>query len=75
MEFQSGHDEMALANLMFKNTFSNIRIGRTSSQGEEKQILVQCVLGQRSRILKALANPERRGNYKVPMIVINRTGY
>lgn len=25
--------------------------------------------------MKALENPERRGNYKVPMIVINRTGY
>lgn len=34
-----------------------------------------CVFGQRSRILKGLENPERRGNYKLPMIVINRTGY
>ena len=75
MEFQSGHDEIAIANLLFKNIFSNIRIGRTEDNGIKKQILVQCVLGQRSRILKALANPERRGNYKVPMIVISRTGY
>jgi hypothetical protein len=52
MEFQSFHDEMAIANLLFKRIFSNIRIGRTNEQGEEKQILVQCVLGQRSRILK-----------------------
>lgn len=75
MEFQSGHDELAIANLLFKNIFSNIRIGRTNDQGEEKQVLVQCVLGQRSRILKNITNPQRKGNYKVPMIVINRTGY
>lgn len=75
MEFQSYNAELAIANLLFKNIFSNIRIGRTNDAGEEKQILVQCVLGQRSRILKSLQNPERRGNYKVPMIVINRTGY
>ena len=33
------------------------------------------MFGQRSRILKNLENPEKRGNMKVPMIVINRTGY
>lgn len=33
------------------------------------------MLGQRSRILKNLENPEKRGNMKLPMIVINRTGY
>ena len=75
MEFQSYNEELAVANLLFKKVFSNIRIGRTNDQGEEKQILVQCSLGQRSRILKNIANPERRGNYKLPMIVINRTGY
>ena len=75
MEFQSGHDEFAVCNLLFKRLFNNIRIGRTNEKGEEKQIVVQCVLGQKSRILKNLINPERRGNYKVPMIVINRTGY
>ena len=25
--------------------------------------------------MKGLENPERKGNYKVPMIAINRTGY
>lgn len=25
--------------------------------------------------MKGLENPERRGNYKLPMIVIQRTGY
>ena len=33
------------------------------------------MLGQRSRILKNLQNPEKRGNMRLPMIIINRTGY
>ena len=45
MEFQSYNEELAIANLWFRRTFSDIRIGRTNEQGEEKQILVQCTLG------------------------------
>ena len=75
MEFQSYNSELAIANLLFARPFSNIRIGRTDSNGNETQIPVTCVFGQRSRILKSLENPDRRGNMKVPMIVINRTGY
>ena len=74
MEFQSYNSELAIASLLFKNIFSNIRIGRMEN-GEEKQILVQCVIGNRSRILKSLQNPERRGMYKLPLISIERTGY
>jgi len=33
------------------------------------------MLGQRSRILKNYENPEKRGNIKLPLIAINRTGY
>ena len=75
MEFQSFNAELGTANLLFKRLFSGIRIGRTNDKGEEKQILVSCIFGQRSRILKNLENPEKRGEMKVPMIVINRTGY
>lgn len=75
MEFQSFNSELGTSNLLFKRLFSNIRIGRTNKNGEETQITVPCVFGQRSRILKNLENPEKRGNMKVPMIVINRTGY
>ena len=75
MEFQSYNSELAIANLLFARPFQNIRIGRTDQQGNESQIQVTCVFGQRSRILKNLENPDRRGNMKVPMIVINRTGY
>ena len=31
--------------------------------------------GQRSRILKSIENPERKGTYKLPLICFNRTGY
>ena len=75
MEFQSFNAELGTANLLFKRIFSNIRIGRTNAKGEETQLQVPCVFGQRSRILKNLENPEKRGNIKLPMIVINRTGY
>lgn len=75
MEFQSYNSELAIANLLFARPFQNIRIGRTDSKGNESQLKVTCVFGQRSRILKALENPDKRGNMKVPMIVINRTGY
>ena len=75
MEFQSWNQELAIANLLFRRLFSNIRIGRTDAKGVETQLQVPCVLGQRSRILKNLENPEKRGNIKLPMIAINRTGY
>lgn len=52
MEFQSYNAELAIASLLFKNIFSNIRIGRTDDAGNESQLLVQCVFGNRSRILK-----------------------
>ena len=75
MEFQSYNEELALASLLFKKLFSNIRIQRTLDNGEKKETLVKCVLGQRSRIMKALENPERKGIYTLPLISINRTGY
>ena len=75
MEFQSWNNELAVSNLLFAQCFRNIRIERTEDDGSKKQILVQCMLGQRSRILKGLENPDKRGNMRLPMIIINRTGY
>lgn len=75
MEIQSFNAELAIANLMFKKIFNNISIEHTLSSGEKKQIKVNCVFGQRSRILKSHENPELKGNFKLPMIAINRTGY
>ena len=75
MEFQSYNEELGTCNLLFRRLFSNIRIQRTLDNGEKKETLVKCVLGQRSRIMKALENPERKGIYTLPLISINRTGY
>ena len=75
MEFQSYNAELATANMLFMQIFRNIRIERTEDDGNKKQMLVQCMLGQRSRILKGLENSDKRGNMRLPMIIINRTGY
>lgn len=45
MEFQSYNSELAIANLLFARPFSNIRIGRTDSNGNETQLTVTCVFG------------------------------
>lgn len=74
MQIRSYNNELAYANLLFKRLFSNIVITRRDSKNNEKKIPVKCILGNRSRILKALENPERAGNYSLPMIVIMRTG-
>ena len=75
MEVRSYNAELAIANLQFKRLFSNIIIERTTKNGNVKQIPVTCVLAQRSRIIKNWENTEKRGNIKLPMITINRTGY
>lgn len=74
MEIHSYNAELAHANIMFKRLFNNIILERIVGN-EHKKINVNCVFGQRSRILKNLQNPEKMGNIKLPIIVINRTGY
>ena len=75
MQIQSYNEELAIANLMFMRLFNNIRIQRQQNNGEVDDIKINCTLGQRSRILKSYQNPERRGQMRLPMIVVNRTGY
>lgn len=74
MEIHSYNAELAHANIMFKRLFNNIILERFA--GSEKiKIPVNCMLGQRSRILKNLQNPEKMGTIKLPLIIVNRTGY
>lgn len=75
MEVVSYNSELAIANLMFKKIFSNIKIERVDPKGKSSMIDVMCKLGQRSRIVKALENSNREGMYRLPMIIINRNGY
>ena len=75
MEIRSYNQELSYANLLFLRLFNNIVITRQLANGKSQDVKVKCVLGQRSRILKNLENPDRKGTYKIPMIAINRTGY
>lgn len=75
MQIRSFNSELAIANLMFLRLFNNIIIHRTDKSNNKKQVKVNCVLGQRSRILKNFQNQNKLGNLKLPMIAINRTGY
>lgn len=75
MEFISWNNELGVANLLFMRLFNNIQIERTDKKGRKGLLKVPCMFGQRSRIVKALENPDNKAQYKVPMIVINRTGY
>lgn len=73
MEIRSYNAELSYANLLFKKLFDNIVIER-KSKSESKQIPVTCVIGNRSRIIKNLENSDKQGIYKLPIIIITRTG-
>ena len=75
MQFVSWNNELGCATLLFARCFSNIQIERTDKKGNKSWLSVPCVNGKRSRILKELENPDRKGMYSVPMIVYQRTGY
>lgn len=75
MEIQSFNAELAIANLMFYRIFNNIQIKRKDDKGNSQTIPVNCMFGQRSRILKNWQNSEKRATVKLPLIAINRNGY
>jgi hypothetical protein len=76
MEIHSYNSELAIANLMFSRLFSDIKLQRVGvNNNVTKEVLVNCVFGNRSRIIKNWENTTKRGNMKLPLIVINRTGY
>ena len=74
MEVRSGNQELAYANILFSRLFRNIVIERQIN-GEKREVQVNCVIGNRSRIFKDLENPDKAATYKLPLIVITRTGY
>lgn len=75
MQFISYNAELGIANLLFQRLFNNIKIERTDKNGQTSWLRIPCVFGQRSRILKSFENRDRQSMYKLPLIVINRTGY
>lgn len=74
MEVRSGNQELAYANILFSRLFRNIVIERQIN-GEKVEVQVNCVIGNRSRIFKDLENPDKAATYKLPLIVVTRTGY
>ena len=75
MQIQSFNAELAMANLMFLRLFNNIKITRTNTDNTKSEIKVNCQFGQRSRIYKNWQNSEKRATMKLPMLIINRTGF
>lgn len=74
MDFRSFNNELALAQIQFMSIFSGIVISRDTKTGS-KDIMVPCVAGQRSRILKNLENPELAPRQALPIIVVERGGF
>ena len=74
MEVRSGNQELAYANILFSRIFRNIIIER-QIEGKKREVQVNCVIGNRSRIFKDLENPDKAATYKLPLIVVTRTGY
>ena len=75
MQFISFNNELGLANILFARLFKNIQIERVDRRGASSWMRVPCVNAKRSRIVKALENPERRAQYQLPLIAYSRTGY
>ena len=73
MEIRSYNHELEFANLLFSKLFRNITIEKIYN-GQMKIIPVRCMIGNRSRIFKDLENPEKKGTYTFPLIVVTRTG-
>lgn len=69
MEIHSYNQELAIANIQFKRFFNNISIWRNNEETK-----FSCVIGNRSRIFKNWENPSKNAEYKLPMIIIQRTG-
>jgi hypothetical protein len=74
MDFRSFNNELALAQIQFMSIFSGIVISRDTKNGS-KDIMVPCIAGQRSRILKNLENPELAPRQTLPIIVVERSGF
>lgn len=73
MEVRSYNHELEIANILFTKLFRNIIIERRI-KGKIKQIPVQCMIGNRSRIFKNLENPDKQAMYTFPLVVVTRTG-
>lgn len=74
MRIQSFNHELTFANICFSRLFRNITINRRTAKDKVDPIKVMCVLGSRSRIMKALENQQEKADFTLPLIAISRTG-
>lgn len=73
MEIISYNHELETANLLFSKLFRNILIEKIRKNKIVTE-QVNCLVGNRQRILKNLENPEKKATYTFPLIVVTRKG-
>lgn len=73
MKIRSYNKELALSSILFSKLFRNIVINRKLANGKIEACKVTCVIGTRSRILKAFENGQEPAQFTLPMISITRT--
>lgn len=75
MRVISYNQELTYANVCFSQLFRNITINRKSNDSNKiEPVKVMCVLGSRTRIIKALENQQEKADFTLPLISIMRTG-
>lgn len=73
MDIPNFNNELYLASLQFARVFTGITLSRKDKSG--KNIIVPCVVGNRSRILKNRENPSLAPKIALPMIIVTRNGF
>ena len=75
MRVISYNQELTTANLIFAQLFRNITINRKDNNSNSIiPVKVNCVIGSRARIIKALENQQEKADFTLPLIAITRTG-
>lgn len=74
MKIRSYNKELAISSILFSKLFRNITINRTLANNTVEACKVACVIGTRSRILKAFENGQESTQFTLPLISISRSG-
>lgn len=74
MQIRSYNKELAISSILFSKLFRNITINRVLADNKIEACEVACVMGTRSRILKAFENGQEPAQFTLPLISITRTG-
>lgn len=74
MQIISYNRELAISSVLFAKLFRNISINRQLPDNTIEACKIACVMGSRSRILKAFENGQQPAQFTLPMLSITRTG-